>query len=109
MNGQVICDPQPTNKRGSFHGHYSLPQSQRIAKTPPRYRLLDCLLAVAASDDPEYMQPAGNGEFAVVDVITKEKAWFDMPPDCVPEMVTEMIEGCFLCSAYRVGNKLWFV
>ena len=105
----VLYDPPMTSKRGNFHGRYLTP------KVPPRgalrtnFRLLDCLLTVAPHTDADYMTAARIGEFAVVDVVTFEKAWFDMPPECTPEMVTVMVESCFMSKAYRVGNKLWFV
>ena len=53
--------------------------------------------------------PPREGEFAVVDVVTKEKAWFEMPYGATPEIVRALIEGHFDAPAFRVGPKLWFV
>lgn len=103
-----LIEPELHAHRGSFHARYAKPKAER---TPDQkgHRLLDCLKAIAPSDDPEYFMPAAAGEFAVVDVVTKEKAWFEMPHGCTPDMVTAMITSTFNADAFRVGNKLWFV
>ena len=96
--------------RGGFNGRYARAKAEE--KNSPHYegiRLLDCLLSVAASDDPDYLLSPAIGEFAVIDVVTKEKAWFEMPHGCTPEIVTSMIQSCFNANAQRVANKLWFV
>ena len=108
MSRAELIEPELTALRGSFHSRYSLAKEKRLCTTTG-VRLLDCMLCVAPYGDPEYFDAPGAGEFAVVDVVTKEKAWFEMPHGCTPEMVTGMIESTFAATAYRVGNKLWFV
>lgn len=104
--GVELIDPTP-GFRGTFQARYAQPQDRR---TVDKYhRLGDLLLVVAATDDPQYMTAAQPGEFAVVDVLTKEKAWFEMPHGCSPAMVTAMVESHFNSTAFRVGDKLWFV
>lgn len=96
------------SKRGSFHTNYALSKERRpVGRFTAR--LLDCMLAVAPHDDPDYFENPGPGEFAVVDVVTKEKAWFDMPHGATPEIITGMIENTFAASAFRVGPSLWIV
>jgi hypothetical protein len=74
-----------------------------------QWRLMDLCLCIAASDDEDYLRCADPGEFAVVDVVTKEKAWFEMPFGATPHNITALIESHFNVSAIRVGEKLWFV
>lgn len=100
-------DSVPVN-RGSFHARYIVPKEARHAnQTTPR--LLDCLASVAPYGDPDYMEYPTAGQFVVVDVVTQEKAWFEMPYGATPEMVTGMVSSSFNATAYRVGPKLWFV
>jgi len=113
--GAVVADraeselfEPPKPKRGSFHVSYSLPKDKRHPLTMS-FRLLDCLRVVMPSDDPDYLAVALAGEFAVVDMQTLEKAFFEMPYGCKPDMVTAMIESTFNASALRVANKVWVV
>lgn len=106
----VLIEPEVTAHRGTFHERYLKAKDVRDHTSRVVWpRLLDCLVCVAQSDDPEYMQACDKGEFAVVDVVTKEKAWFEMPFNATPEIVTAMVESHFGASAFRVGPKLWFV
>jgi hypothetical protein len=95
--------------RGSFHGRYIKTHQQRHQANAKFPRLLDCLIVVAQSDDDEYFDEPAAGEFAVVDVVTKEKAWFEMPFGANPDILRGLIEGHFAAPAFRVGDKLWFV
>ncbi len=104
--GVNLRDPENHAGRGSFHSRYLRDSDKRPGKTP---RLLDCLIAIAATDDPDYFDAPEAAEFAVVDVVTKEKAWFEFPYGCTPEMVTGMIESTFASEAFRVGEKVWLV
>lgn len=103
-----LHEPEITVRRGTFHMRYALPKEKR-AMNADGVRLLDVLLVVVPSDDPEYFDTPEAGEFAVVDVVTKEKAWFEMPYGCTPDVVTGMVSRHFATSAYRVGPALWFV
>lgn len=95
-----------TYPRGTFHQSYSAPKSQIKGDV---HRLLDCLLAVAPLDDADYLTAPKEGEFAVVDTWSKEKAWFEMPAGCTPEQVAGMIASSFNAGAYRISNKVWCV
>lgn len=101
-------EPELHRHRGTFQTPHTIPKSDRVLGVM-RFRLGDCLLFVAPTDGPDYFTPAHAGEFCVVDVVTKEKAWFEMPIGASPEMITGMIESHFDSSAFRVGNKMWFV
>jgi hypothetical protein len=100
--------PWLPSQRGSFHSQYIVPKGARDkSKTWPR--LLDRLLCVAQVDDPDYLSPCGDMEFAVIDFATHEKAWFDMPPGATPDVLTRMVEEAFAATAFRADPKLWVV
>lgn len=100
--------------RGSFHAAYALPRAgvradgQLIAgaKGP---RLLDYMLCVMEPGDAGYLQNGEAGEFAVVDIITREKALFEQPENIKPEAIGAMIASTFNVSAVRVSQRLWIV
>jgi hypothetical protein len=107
--GVELVEPDLRQRRGTFHDSYVIAKDARhkgYAKWP---RLLDCVKCIAQSDDPDYFQGPEAGEFCVVDVVTKEKAWFEMPYGATPEILTALITSHFASDAFRVGNKLWFV
>ena len=95
-------------QRGTFHDSYIIPAGHRDRQNKPP-RLLDCLLCVAQRDDPQYFFPCEESEFAVIDSVTKEKAWFELPAGASPEALTAMIEKAFALPALRVAPKLWVV
>lgn len=97
-----------TQKRGNFHQRYALDKAHR-AMNAPGWRLLDCLLCVAPKDDPDFLDDPAAGEFAVVDAKTQEKAWFEMPQGCTPDVVQGMVESHFAACAVRVAQKVWVV
>lgn len=70
---------------------------------------MDCLLVIANVGDQNYFEPRAPGEFAIVDLETKEKGWFELVVGVTPEMVTAMIESNFAASAVRVDSWLWVV
>ena len=95
-------------KRGNFHSRYFFPRDDfDLRKKLPR--LLDCMIVAAPPGDPDYFAACDPGEFAVVDVDTKEKAWFEIPAGATPEVLTGMIESHFACSALHVAEFLWVV
>ncbi len=98
----------PGSHRGGFHYSYAVGVSQRSlrSKVP---RLLECLLCVAQLGDPEYHDACEPGEFAVVDFMTKEKAWFERPPGATNEVVTGMVESTFAAVALQVLPSVWIV
>ena len=94
--------------RGTFHQRYALPKNTEPLREKT-HRLLDCLLSVASLGDADYLDQPKEGEFAVIDTWTKEKAWFEMPFGCTPDTVSMMVASNFNCGSFRVGNKLWCV
>lgn len=108
MSGVELIEPAITIKRGNFRQAYAVPKDKRAANCA-RTRLLDCMIALALHEDAQYFDNAGPGEFAVVDVVTKEKAWFQMPFEATPDTITGMIASHFDAPAFRVGPRLWFV
>lgn len=116
FEGVELIEPNPSDdrSRGSFRHRYAHAGEIRGRMRNPMvheagWRLMDLCLCIAESYDDEYFNGEEAGEFAVVDVVTKQKAWFEMPHDCNPDMVTGMIASHFNASAFRVGEKLWFV
>lgn len=93
--------------RGTFHQRYSQASNKEPGRT--NYRLLDCMLTVAPLGDPDYLLPPKDGEFAVIDTWSKEKAWFEMPFGCTPDMVDAMIASSFNAGPFRISNKIWCV
>ena len=107
MVGDMFSDPAQT-LRGTFHARYSVPKDQRPC-TSTMHRLLDCLLTWAAEGDPDFLASPRSFEFAVVDVVRKEKAWFEIPAGYTPEMITGMISSSFNATTCQVGKRIWFV
>lgn len=104
-----LVEPVITQRRGSFHGRYIKAQEERDKRYARLPSLLDCMEVVMQSDDPAYLDGCAAAQFAVVDVVTKEKAIFELPYGATPAIVTALIEGHFGSAAFRVGPKLWFV
>lgn len=106
-----LAEPAFVDKRGNFHQIYLIKKGDRYAlgREQKRLRLLDCLVVVLPESDPEYLIGAKVGEFAVVDVVTREKAYFDHPEGYTPELISTMVESHFASRAFRVGHRLWFV
>jgi hypothetical protein len=97
-----------TYPRGTFHQAYALPKNSEPHREKT-HRLLDCLISVAPMGAPDYLDAPEAGEFAVVDTWTKEKAWFEMPNGCTPELVGQMIASTFNAGSFRISNKVWCV
>lgn len=105
----MLVEPEVSEVRGTFRSQYSTPKAVR-AMTATAPRLLDYLLSVVEHGDPDYFTNPKADEFAVVDVVTREKAWFEMPrADSTPDSITGMISSTFAASAFRVGPRVWFV
>lgn len=94
--------------RGSFHGQYLKPVTQRDrrSKFP---RLLDCLHVVAQRGDLHYLASPEKGEFAVFDLHRGEKGFFELPRGASAEVLHGMIEGHFGVAAERVSEFVWVV
>lgn len=111
MSGVALVEPREGVARGRFNSVYLIKKGDRYAlgRAQRRLRLLDCMKAVVDETDPDYLGGANVGEFAVVDVVTREKAYFEQPEGYTPELISEMVESHFASRAFRVGHRLWFV
>lgn len=96
------------NRRGNFHTRYALDQS-KLDHRHDGWRLLDCLLTVVPQTHAQFFDDAISGEFAVLDTVTMEKAFFEMPHGCTPEKVTNMAQSHFAATAHQIAPKLWIV
>ncbi|MDT7522024.1 hypothetical protein RAE21_06310 [Rhodoferax sp. TBRC 17198] len=59
--------------------------------------------------DSRYFSPVEDGEFCVVDTVTREKAWFEWLPSMDAEAVRQTIEGHFAAAAFRITSRIWAV
>lgn len=98
----------PAGQRASFHSQYAV-QADRRDKHQKWPRLLECLVCVVSNGDPRYFDSCDEGEFAVVDTATKEKAWFEVPEGATPADVSGMVESTFAAPTLRVDRALWIV
>ncbi len=103
-----MIDQSHVSQRGSFHFRYAI-RAQDRDKRNTSLRLMDWLVVVAQNGDPNYFQPCEAGEFAIVDLATKEKGWFELQSGLTPDQVTRMIESNFAAPALRVESWLWVV
>ena len=103
----VMRDPEPSQFRGTFRTRYAMgaDRYQRRKKT----RLMDLNTAHCLVGDSRYFTAVEEGEFCVVDVKTREKAWFEWLPGLEVMDVHSLIEGHFGDAAFRVGARMWFV
>lgn len=100
-------DPEPHQFRGTFRARYAMgPDRYQRNK---KIRLMELNTGHCLAGDSRYFEPVEEGEFCVVDVKTREKAWFEWLPGIEPKDVQAMIEGHFGDAAFRVGKRLWFV
>ena len=95
-------------KRTGFHTSRSVNPETR---SPLRKstRLMDYCLGTLDIADPDYLTEITPAEFAVIDMQTGEKGWFDWQQGTTPEEVTGMVESCFNSAARRVAFRLWAV
>lgn len=102
--GQLLQQPA----RPRFTTPYALPKHQlhKNQKTP---RLGDYLMEAVPAGSPHFFDMAAETEFVVIDTVTKEKAWFEIPEKATIQTMQSMIESHFGVSAHRVDAKLWFV
>lgn len=101
---------QPTAPaRGAFHGAYALPKEQRDIPRKHQHRLLDLLIGISTKTQPQFMAAAGEKEFAVIDLLREEKAFFEMPAGVTPEYVHSMIESTFNSRSLRIASRTWVV
>lgn len=103
----TLQEPGRYITRGNFQRPYVTKAADRRHRAG--HRLMDLLTVVVPESDPEYLVPPEAGEFCVVDVVTREKAFFELPAGITPEQVTGMASSHFDSTAFRVGPALWFV
>jgi hypothetical protein len=94
--------------RPRFTSAYAVPRNARHANAKG-YRLGDCLLIVEVYGTPAFFTDTAADEFAVIDTVRKEKAWFEKPPGATVDSIAAMIESHFDASAFRADNRLWLV
>ena len=95
-------------KRGTFHAKYAMPKDTRHP-TKMHHRLNDCLVTVAAHPDPGYLGEPDKGQFAVVDLVRREKGFFEIPHGATIASLHAMIEGTMGAAATRINEKTWAV
>ena len=98
----------PDLYRATFLSPYLLSKGRKHIKSKS-LRLGDLLLSVVEFGAPAYIQPTESMEFSVIDLVTRQKAWFETPPGSSPEQIGAMIEGHFDATAYRVDSRIWVV
>jgi hypothetical protein len=101
--------PQATPARGAFHGAYALPKEARDLHRKHQHRLLDLLIVISTKTHPQFMAAAAEKEFAVIDLLREEKAFFEMPDGVTPEYVHSMIESTFNSRSLRIAARTWVV
>lgn len=100
---------QSTPARGAFHGAYALPTERRDMHRKHQHRLLDLLIGITTKTMPQFMDGAEKTEFAVIDLLREEKAFFEMPPGVDVDYVQSMIESTFNSRALRISSRTWVV
>lgn len=103
----TLVEPGRYVTRGNFHRPYVVSAANR--RRQPGHRLMDLMTVIVPEADPEYLEPPQAGEFCVIDVVTREKGFFELPAGTTPEQVTGMASSHFDSTAFRVGPALWFV
>ena len=105
----MIAAAEHTAGRGAFHGAYSLPKERRDMMRKHRHRLLDLLIGISTKRMPEFMIHADEKEFAVIDLLREEKAFFEMPEGIDTAYVHSMIESTFNSRALQIDANTWVV
>lgn len=106
----MMAAAEHTPGRGAFHGAYSLPKERRDMMRKHRHRLLDLLIGISTKAMPQFMDHAEDKiEFAVIDLLREEKAFFEMPDGIDTEYVHSMIESTFNSRALRIDANTWIV
>lgn len=99
--------PEYEARRTGFHTTRSVnPETRSPRKST---RLMDYCLGTLDIGDADYLTEITPAEFAVVDMQTGEKGWFEWQQGTTPEEVTGMVESCFNSAARRVAFRLWAV
>jgi hypothetical protein len=94
--------------RATFNSPYRVTKSHRNAKANCP-RLGDHLVHFVDIEATDYFREILPGEFSVVDLANRQKAWFEAPSGATPEQIHSMIEGHFKSKAFRIAAFLWAV
>jgi hypothetical protein len=94
--------------RGKFSDRHAQPVQSW--KKDSGHRLMDCALAVwELAECPKTMCPPGEGEFVVLDYVTREAAYFEWPLGADALQIHKMIQGHFGVGALRLFPGVWVV
>ena len=108
MSGTTYWQPEFSPLRTGFHTPRSVnPDIRNTLKKSTR--LMDLCLGTLGADEPDYLTECSPAEFAVVDMQTGEKAWFDWHQGTTPENITGMVDSWFNSASKRVAFRLWAV
>lgn len=102
-----LAEPEVHQHRGTFRSRYALDKARDKKAREPR--LMDLNTVVVLPGDSRYFDRIDDGEFCVVDVVNRQKGWFEWLPGVEVVDIHKTIEGHFGASAFRVGPRLWFV
>lgn len=105
----MIAAAEHTAGRGAFHGAYSLPKERRDMMRKHQHRLLDLLIGICTKTMPQFMVNAEKTEFAVIDLLREEKAFFEMPQGIDTAYVHSIIESTFNSRALQIDANTWVV
>lgn len=94
--------------RATFHSRYAVPKNRREV-TQTGHRLGDLITMIFAHGEVESLNDADDGDFCVVDLKTREKAFAVLPHGASPASIKAMIESHFDTHAFRVTEKMWLV
>lgn len=94
--------------RATFHSRYAVPKSKREV-TQTGHRLGDLIRVIVGPGEVDSLTDAAPGEFCVLDLKTREKAFLDMPYGATPASLKTMIESHFDTHAFRATEKMWLV
>lgn len=94
--------------RATFHSRYAVPKHKREV-TSTGYRLGDLIRVIVEPGEVESLEDAGAGEFCVLDLKTREKAFLELPYGATPDSLKALIESHFDTHAFRATEKMWLV
>ena len=94
--------------RATFHSRYSVPAHKREV-TQKGHRLGDLIRVIVDAGEVESLTDAPAGEFCVLDLKTREKAFCELPYGATIASVKVMIESNFDTHAFRATEKMWLV
>lgn len=94
--------------RATFHSQYSVPEHKREV-TKKVHRLGDLIRVIVEPGEVESLTDARPGEFCVLDLKTREKAFCELPCGATIASVKTMVESHFDSHAFRATEQMWLV